>query len=91
MARVYVTIKIMPEDAEQDLDKIAVEAKNLVEKAEGSVMEVKLEPVAFGVNSVNITFTVDEAKESTDVLEEAIAKIKGVMSVNVTDVRRAIG
>ena len=91
MARVYVTIKIMPEDVEQDLDKISVEAKNLIGKAEGSVMEVKLEPVAFGVNSVNVTFTVDEAKGSTDVLEEAIAKIKGVMSVNVTDVRRAIG
>ena len=91
MARVYVTIKIMPEDAEQDLNNISDEAKNKITAYGGSVMEVKEEPVAFGVNSVNITFTVDEAKGTTDALEEQISKIKGVMSVNVTDVRRAIG
>ena len=91
MARVYVTIKIMPEDVEQDLNNISNEAKKKVTDYGGSVMEVKEEPVAFGVKSVNVTFTVDESKGTTDALEEQIAKIKGVMSVNVTDVRRAIG
>src|SRR3989344_2497265 len=91
MARVYVTLKLMPEDAERDLIKIADEAKKKVISSGGSVMEIKEEPVAFGVKSVNVTFSVDEEKGSTDALEEDIAKIKGVMSVNVTDVRRAIG
>ncbi len=91
MARVYVTIKIMPEDTEQDLDKIEEKAKELIIESGGSIMESKFEPVAFGVKSVNITFSVDEAKGATDPLEEAISRVKGVMSVNVTDVRRAIG
>ena len=91
MARVYVTLKLMPEDSDQDLNKIGEEAKKKVIASGGSVMEIKEEPVAFGVNSVNVTFSVDEEKGSTDALEEDISKIKGVMSVNVTDVRRAIG
>lgn len=91
MARVYVTLKLMPEDADVNLVNIADEAKKKVISAGGSVMETKEEPVAFGVKSVNVTFSVDEEKGSTDALEEDIAKIKGVMSVNVTDVRRAIG
>ena len=91
MARVYITLKLMPEDAEQNLINIADEAKKKVISYGGSVMEIKEEPVAFGVKSVNVTFSVDEEKGSTDALEEDIAKIKGVMSVNVTDVRRAIG
>lgn len=91
MARVYVTLKIMPEGADADLDEISTKAQEEIVGYGGNVMESKQEPVAFGVKSVNITFSVDEEKGTTDPLEERISKIKGVMSVNVTDVRRAIG
>ena len=33
----------------------------------------------------------DEKQGSTEPLEEKLSKLKGVQSVNVTDVRRAIG
>jgi translation elongation factor EF-1beta len=36
-------------------------------------------------------FVMDEAKGSPEPLEKDIAKIKGVQSVEVIDVRRAIG
>ena len=45
----------------------------------------------FGLKSLNLIFVMDEKKGSTDKLEDDISDIEGVQSVEVTDVRRAIG
>ena len=52
---------------------------------------VEIEPIAFGLKAVKIIFVTDEKKGGTDSLEAEISKIKGVNSVEVIDVRRAIG
>ena len=53
--------------------------------------KVSVEPIAFGLKAVKIMFVMDEDKGSTDDLEADIETIDGVNSVEVTDVRRAIG
>ena len=91
MAEVIITLKIMPNSPEIDLSKIEEEAKKKVDAFEGEVGKVEEIPVAFGLKSLNIIFVMDEQKGSTDKLEEEIEDIEGVQSVEVTDVRRAIG
>ena len=92
MTNVIVTLKIMPETPEVDLAKIEEEVKKqILEFAGEGEIKVSEEPVAFGLKSVNIIFIMDESLGSPDALEETIKGIEGVQSVEVTDVRRAIG
>ena len=92
MATVIVTLKIMPESPEVDLSKIESEIKKKIETFAGET-ETKSEkkPIAFGLNSLEIIFVMDEAKGSTEPLEDEIKEIKGVQSVETMDVRRAVG
>lgn len=91
MAQVVITLQIMPEDPEVDLSKIESEAKKAIAESGGEVGKVELLPVAFGLKALRLIFVADEKKGGTEQLEEKIANIPGVMSVEVTDVRRAIG
>ena len=91
MANVIITLKIMPESPDADLSKIEESAKKMISKFGGEVGKVDIIPVAFGLKALNIYFVMDEKKGSTDKLETEISTISEVMSVEVTDVRRAIG
>ena len=92
MANAIITLKIMPEDPSVDLKHIEVEAKKRIAHFAGEgETRVEIEPIAFGLKAVKIMFVTDEKKGGTDSLEAEIQKIKGVNSVEVIDVRRAIG
>ena len=82
----------MPESPEVDLSKVIEDAKKKIAEfaGEGEV-KVEEEPIAFGLKAVKIIFVMDEAKGATDPLEEQIKEIDGVNSVEVVDVRRAVG
>ena len=91
MAQVIVSLKIMPKSPEIKLDDVEVKAKEIiVNKAGEGDMKVEIVPVAFGLNSLNIIFVMNE-ESNLDTIEELINEIEGVNSVEVTDVRRAIG
>ncbi len=92
MAQVVVTLKIMPESVESDLNKIKEQAKNkIIDFAGAGDMEIEEQPIAFGLKALNIIFVMDESKGSTEPIEDAISDIEEVQSVEVTDVRRAVG
>jgi translation elongation factor aEF-1 beta len=92
MAKVVVTAKIMPSSPDEDLKRIEIESLKAIAKLVGKGdTRVKIEPVAFGLNSINITFITDESLGSPDAVEDDIMKIPGVNSWQVIDVRRAIG
>ncbi len=92
MANVIVTLKIMPESPDTDLSLIESESKKMIEAFAGKGdMKAEQEPVAFGLKALKIMFILDENKGTTDKLEAEIAAVAGVNSVEVTDVRRAIG
>jgi elongation factor 1-beta len=84
MANAIITLKIMPKSPSTDLEKIAAYAGEGDRKKE-------IEPVAFGLKALKMIFVMDEKKGSPEPLEKDIARIKGVNSVEVIDVRRAIG
>ena len=92
MTNVIATLKIMPTSPEVDLAKLTEEVKkHILEFAGEGETKVTEEPVAFGLKSVNIIFIMDESLGSPDALEETIKGVEGVQSVEVIDVRRAIG
>ena len=91
MADVIVTVKIMPSDVDTNLEKIKTAAGKEIINFKGRIVREEIEPVAFGLKALKITFSYDENKGGTDYIEERILKIDGVESVNVVDVRRAIG
>lgn len=92
MASVVVTLRIMPTNPSIDLSKIEDEAKKeIVDFCNSKEFKTQIEPIAFGLKALNIFFVMDENKGSTEKLEKKISQIDGVESVEVTDVRRAIG
>jgi len=92
MARVIVTLRIMQSSPEVDLREIEKQALKMIEKFAGDLQyKSEQQPVAFGLKALMLTFVMDEAKGSTDELESRITGIEGVNSVEVVDVRRAVG
>lgn len=93
MAMAVVTLKIMPESPDVDLEAVqqaSVERIDAFVGAEGE-KRFEVEPIAFGLKALKITFVMDEKIGSTETLEQEIGGIEGVNSVEVIDVRRAIG
>lgn len=93
MASVIVTMKIMPSSPDVDYDAITAAAVEKVDAYTGKDADKKteLEPIAFGLKAVKVTFVMDEDKGSTDALETSLGEIEGVQSVETADVRRALG
>ena len=91
MAKVYVKIKIMPESPETDLGKVEAGVKKIIEKDGSTFHASEIVPIAFGLKALEFIFMRDESKGDTEPMEKQFAKIKGVQSVDVIDVRRAFG
>lgn len=80
----------MPESPETNLGKLKIEAEKTIKGLGGQLHSTENEEIAFGLKALILTLLWPENKGS-DELEKKLAKIKGVNSVNVIDVRRAIG
>ncbi|HLC46199.1 MAG TPA: elongation factor 1-beta [Candidatus Nanoarchaeia archaeon] len=91
MAHVVVTMKIMPEEVDSDLNAIEAAATKLITEFGGKVGKSDHEPVAFGLKAIKLMFVMNENIGSTESLEEEIKKMGSVASVDVIDVRRTIG
>jgi elongation factor 1-beta len=92
MAKVVVTLKIMPVSTGVDLDRLKADAVEKIKDFAGETdVKSDIEPIAFGLKALNIIFVMDEDKGSTEYLETQIQAIEMVNSVEVTDVRRAVG
>ena len=91
MATVVITLRIMPEALDSDLSHIENDAKKKIEAYGAQYGKTDVEPVAFGLKCLKIIFLLDENRGSTEELEKEIQTIAGVGSVDVIDVRRAIG
>ena len=92
MAQVVVTLRVMPNDISIDLSALEAKAKKeIVDFCNSQEFKTQIQPIAFGLKALDILFVMDESKGNTEELEKKISQIDGVESVEVTDVRRAIG
>ena len=87
MARVVMTIKIMPDGIDIDLDNLLEQIKDAI--PEGTdVGAVETQPIAFGLKAIRMNLARDESMGGTDDIEEAISAIEGVSQVEVERVSR---
>jgi elongation factor 1-beta len=88
MARLVARIKILPAEAETDLDGVLESLKKSVPEG----MEIKAhakEPLAFGLHAIVGDFMLDDAEGQMDKLEDAIKGIAGVGEIEVMNISRA--
>lgn len=90
MGIVAVKIKIMPGSTETDLVKVEEEVRGRMEKNNIKNPQFEVQPIAFGLKALVVLFGWPEEKEF-EVFEKELQKIKDVSSVEVIDMRRAIG
>ena len=83
-------LRIMPLSVETNLSKLMVDAKKLILNSGGKIPRFEEEPIAFGLKALNATFLWSEEKE-LETLEMGIREIRGVKSVELVDIRKAIG
>ncbi|MCJ7479160.1 MAG: elongation factor 1-beta [Candidatus Nanohaloarchaeota archaeon QJJ-7] len=83
MGEVAVVLKVMPEDTETELEGVK---ENIEDKVD--VQDLQEEEVAFGLKALKVSTIVDDSEGGTDAVENAIAGIEGVRSVEVEDLRK---
>ena len=85
VGEVAVTVRLMPESADVDIDRLEAEVR-----AKVKVHSIEREPIAFGLEALRIVAVVPDAAGGTDPLEEALSNIPGVGNVQVVDIRRLL-
>lgn len=89
LADVVVTMKIMPDSPERDLEGIQTKVDEIILKY-GRLYKKLVQPVAFGLNALIYSFIMPEQAGGTDPVEEDVKKVEGVSDVQVTDVTRFV-
>jgi len=90
MGTVAVKIKVMPYSPETDIKEVEGKVREILKKDESGSPQTEIQPIAFGLKALIVLFGWPEEKELEE-LEGKLKKIKGVGSVEVIDMRRAIG
>lgn len=85
MAEVAVTLRVMPESAEVDLNQLEARVRERVK-----VYSVSKEPIAFGLSALKIVAVIEDAAGGTEPLENEILGIPGVGNVQVTGITRLL-
>jgi elongation factor 1-beta len=87
MARLVARIRILPADAESNLDNVVESIKKSMPQG----MEMRghvMEPIAFGLKAIIGDFFLEDAEGQMDKLEESIKFIDGVGEIEVTNISR---
>lgn len=87
MARVVMTMKIMPDGVDIDLDDLIKKIKRVIPKGT-DVGAVETQPVAFGLKAIRMNLARDESKGGTEDIESAISAVEGVSQVEVERISR---
>lgn len=90
MGTALITIRIMPTSPDINLDEIQKEAEKIISKEQGKNFHFTKEPIAFGLNSLNISFSRDENLDSDEMMNK-VQSIKNVNSAEIIDFRRSFG
>ncbi len=90
MGIMAVKVKIMPKSLETDLVKIEEEVRVVMKTRGVKNPEFEVQPIAFGLKALIVLFGWPEEKEFEG-FENSLMKIKGISSIKVIDMRRAIG
>ena len=83
-----VEVKVMPESADTDLEKIKEEIPKQLPDAKN--ININEEEIAFGLKALKVMLAYPE-ELNTDDIENKLGEIEGVSSAKIEDIRRAFG
>ena len=83
MGSVAITLRIMPDDPETDLEAIKSRVRGTLA---GALRDLREQPVAFGITAILAVAVVSDAAGGAEELEQSVAAIPGVGSVETVDV-----
>jgi elongation factor 1-beta len=89
MGQVRVTLKVMPESLDASLEDIKSQIESTITKNQGKIVDIKEEPIAFGLKALVFAFLRDE-KLDVEPLEHELQSILGVGSVEILEINRAL-
>lgn len=84
---VVAKLRIMPESVDVNLDGIKEKLNAIVEKY-GKIHSTEINPIAFGLNSLDVAILLNDSKGGIDEIETEIRNLPGVGEVSVIDVNR---
>ena len=85
-----VKIKILPTSPDVDLEELKATICSMIEGKGGKNCQIEQEPIAFGLEALIAFFAWPEELE-LETLEEEVNALEKVSSVQVIDMRRALG
>ena len=88
MGEMIALLRVMPTGTEVDLVKLEANLREAI-KPPVRCERVEVKPIAFGLKALNVTVRAeDDGSGAIDRLEEALAMVPDVESVQVTDAGR---
>ena len=87
MAKVVITVKVLPDSPERDLNELKSIVEEKIKGEGGALYKENIEPIAFGISAIVISFIMDEDKGSEGVLN-ALKSIEGTGDIQITDMTR---
>lgn len=94
MAREIVTLEVMPESPDVDLEALSATVLKLVTdfvKEDEVETRITQKPVAFGLQMLDVKFVRDEGAGDQEALAASIAALEEVRSCEITQLQRALG
>lgn len=79
MGKIACVFKLMPKDAETDLEDIKQQVKDKVD----NVQDIGEENVAFGLKAVKLSCITTDEQGGTDYVENQLEEITGIQSVEL--------
>ncbi len=89
MGEVAVQVKVMPDSPDVDLKKLSDRITSVVSR-DGRMHACEVQPIAFGLKALLITFIVEDKEGGSEALEQAISQLDNVESVHVVAVSRML-
>jgi elongation factor 1-beta len=84
MAKVLVTLRLMPEDVNVDIKGLKNE---ILSRIRANVEEV---PIAFGLVALNVSLIIEDKEGEIERIEKTLKEIKGVGEIEVLEVTRTL-
>jgi elongation factor 1-beta len=85
VAEVAVTLRLMPESAEVDLNRLEAMIRERI-----NVHSISREPIAFGLEALRVVAVVEDAAGGTEPLEKELSGLPGIGNVQVIGLTRLL-
>lgn len=86
----FIKIKILPNDPSSNIDDLKEPVRKIIKTFQGDVKEFQVEPIAFSLESLIVLFEIQENKD-TEQIEKSLEDLDEISSIQVLDIRRAVG